>query len=203
MKSIEDIVSYQVPIICDDGECISAADFGLFHYEPYLPYGLNEESTALLLQLDQWMETLHHLEGVDWCGVYLAIPPQEENELDHPALLKLVYRGAMSRALFPLTEEFAKGSNNSTVALSGKTIIVNSVGQYVEEGGSYYVCDKRVCSEYCAPFFGENGKVIGIIDIESFTENTFHQDSLLEEVEKAMEAIEDLLRRLVKAQQLV
>lgn len=202
MRSIEDITSYKVPIICDEGECISSEDFGLFHYEPFLPYSLTEETTKILLEMDQWMETLHQIEGIDWCGVYLAIPAQEENELDHPALLKLAYRGAMSRALFPITEEFAKGSNNSTVALSGKTIVVNSVESYVDNGGAYYTCDQRVCSEYCAPFFGENGRVIGIIDVESFTESTFANDAILQEIEKAMEAIQSLLRRFVEAQQL-
>ena len=42
-----------------------------------------------------------------------------------PTLLKLAYRGVDSRGLFPVTEEFAKQSNNASCALWRRAKIVD------------------------------------------------------------------------------
>jgi hypothetical protein len=48
-------------------------------------------------------------------------------------LMKLAYTGAPSRAYFPLTEEFAKSSNNSTVAMTGNTGIIQDVTKLADD----------------------------------------------------------------------
>jgi L-methionine (R)-S-oxide reductase len=62
------------------------------------------------------------------------------------ALLKTAYVGDPSRALFPLNEEFAKNSNNSTVGLSGRWVVVQDVRSY---NGPYYECAQKACSIAC------------------------------------------------------
>jgi len=197
MKPLEQIISYQVPVVLDGGDCTGAGELGTFHYEQHLPFELDEDRTALLLQLDLWMEKLHALERIDWCGVYMAIPEQPEFEINCDSLLKLVYRGDISRGLFPLTEEFACSSNNSTVGITGKPIIIDDVYDYIKSGGCYYECDERVKSEYCHPFFKKGGEVIGIIDLESFSKATFSDEEMMSELEPALEQIEELLQRFV------
>lgn len=53
----------------------------------------------------------------------------------YQGLLKEAYRGAASRAIFPLTAEFAEQSNNSWVALNAKAKLVADVSAYE---GPYY-----------------------------------------------------------------
>ena len=74
-------------------------------------------------------------------------------------LVKLSYFGAPSRAEFPLTDEFAAISNNSTVGLSGKARIINDVPAYLTKGGEYYTCDPKVLAEACIPLFDAQGQV--------------------------------------------
>jgi hypothetical protein len=67
----------------------------------------------------------------DWFGVY-----QKRKSTDARShLLKLSYFGAPSRALFPLTPEFAAHSNNSSVGITGRARIISSVEQHVAAGG--------------------------------------------------------------------
>jgi putative methionine-R-sulfoxide reductase with GAF domain len=84
-----------------------------------------------------------------------------------PALVKLAYRGRESRPEFPLTEAFARSSNNVQVALTGKALVLDDVRAHVAAGGAYYECDPRVQSEACLPLLDANGKCVGIIDAES------------------------------------
>jgi len=58
---------------------------------------------------------------MDWVGIYRVVDSGE----GYKALLKEAYRGSASRGLFPLTEEFAKGSNNSTCALRRRATVVS------------------------------------------------------------------------------
>lgn len=72
--------------------------------------------------------------GADWLGIYRVI----ETGLGYKALLKEAYRGSISRGLFPLTEEFAKGSNNSTCAMTRRATIVSDTSALFEDQ-PYYV----------------------------------------------------------------
>lgn len=58
--------------------------------------------------------------GADWVGIYRVV----EEEDGKKSLLKEAYRGAVSRGIFPLTEAFAAGSNNSTCAMTRKAKVV-------------------------------------------------------------------------------
>ena len=108
-------------------------------------------------------------------GIYKKL-----NTKSGPALVKLAYRGSPSRAEFPLTKKFAEHSNNSTVGLSGKAVLVDNVEKYIEEGKPYYECDNKVQSELCVPIFSEKRKIIGIIDLESFQKNFFENKKIIQ-----------------------
>jgi putative methionine-R-sulfoxide reductase with GAF domain len=86
--------------------------------------------------------------------------------------------GLPSRAEFPMTAEFAHGSTNSTVGLSGRAMVIADVGHHVESGGGYYVCDPKVKSEACLPILGEAGEVIGIVDAEAEARSFFGEERL-------------------------
>ena len=86
--------------------------------------------------------------------------------------------GRPSRAEFPLNAEFAKGSTNSAVGLSGHAKVIDDVAAYTAEGGGFYVCDDAVQSEACLPIFDEAGKIIGIIDAEASPKAFFNSDRL-------------------------
>ena len=126
----------------------------------------------------------------EWGGVYRAVPYPEGGYvatctvcackvasadvvpcLHSHALMKEAYVGEPSRAYFPLTEEFAKGSNNSTVGLTNSAIIIPDT-QHITGDVAYYVCSSKVRSEVCAPI-SRGGQVIGIIDVEAWDANHF------------------------------
>jgi putative methionine-R-sulfoxide reductase with GAF domain len=104
-----------------------------------------------------------------WAGVYLRTRPAGSDE---EALLKLAYVGAPSRALFPLTPQFAALSNNSTVGLTGEAVVIADV-QALPSDSPYYSCDGRVRSEICAPICDCFGNVLGVVDVEAFAPGTF------------------------------
>jgi L-methionine (R)-S-oxide reductase len=95
-----------------------------------------------------------------------------------PVLVKLSYVGLPSRAEFPLTPEFAQGSTNSTVGLSGRAMVIADVSKHVETGGGFYVCDPKVKSEACLPVLGETGAAIGIVDAEAEAKSFFGEERL-------------------------
>ena len=111
--------------------------------------------------------------GADWVGIY----QHRTNPVGNQVLVKLAYRGRPSRAEFPLNSEFAKGSTNSTVGLSGQAKLIDDVAAYTAEGGGFYVCDDAVQSEICVPVFDvASGKVLGIIDAEASPKAFFNPD---------------------------
>jgi L-methionine (R)-S-oxide reductase len=128
-------------------------------------------NTQRLAALGKLLRELHQkLDNVDWIGVY--------RKVDHDGLAQLVkesYLGAPSRPFFPLTEEFAQGSNNSWVGLNGKAKLVQDITQYQ---GPYYECNSLVLSELCAPIFFKD-QVIGIIDVESHSKDFFTPERVL------------------------
>ena len=85
--------------------------------------------------------------------------------------MKEAYVGEPSRAYFPLTQEFAKGSNNSTVGLTNTAIVIPDT-QHIDSDVAYYVCSSKVRAEVCAPI-ARDGVVVGIIDVEAWRPNHF------------------------------
>lgn len=169
---------YQVPELGEGGSC------SLFDQLSSTPYDLAARlggPTAGNLQLLQQVTALvkfyQQHSGSQWFGVYKKIDQkidQTDTGLDGNAVLvKLAYFGAASRAEFPLTPEFAAISNNSTVGISGKGRIINNVSAYLATGGEYYTCDPKVQAEACLPILAADGRVLGIIDSEAFTQNIF------------------------------
>ncbi|GGC84341.1 GAF domain-containing protein [Undibacterium terreum] len=166
---------YQVPELGEGGSC---SLFGQAAPEPYnLEATLGGKSPAKLRLLQQVTAVVNFYQQhsrSQWFGVYQKlVNPQGET-----VLAKLAYFGAMSRAEFPLTPEFAAISNNSTVGLSGKGRIINNVESYVAAGGEYYTCDPKVQAEACLPLLAQDGKVLGIIDSEAFEQNIFSGSEL-------------------------
>lgn len=171
---------YEIPEISPDGSCSIAGKKAEKPYNLAQILGLSSEvitlnnhpQTERLWKLKQVVDRLQKLTKSDWLGVYRKMV-NDENEL---VLVKESYFGAMSRPEFPLTQEFAKHSNNSTVGLTGKAIVVKDVADY---NGPYYECDNKVRSEFCCPII-HNDEVIGIIDAESFQQNFFTSEKILQ-----------------------
>jgi len=184
MSATKDLFQYQVPKLSPDGSC--SAEKGGLEDEPYdLREILGIESQAQEDSVKKQIECLYDLIDdiqenlkTDWIGIYQVATNKEGISV----LVKLAYQGRPSRAEFPLTEEFAPLSNNTTVGLTGEPIIIQSVAQHQ---GAYYKCDGEVNSEACLPIFDKNNsKVIGIVDAEDFKENHFdeHNVALLEQL---------------------
>lgn len=168
---------YKVPKLSGDGAC-SLSDgpedtFDLRLYEGIAGREFatlrGDRATERLWMLSHICQALHRKTGADWTGIY------RRHEGTPPVLVKEAYRGRASRALFPLTKKFARGSNNSTVGLGGKAVLVNSVQQHVEKGNPYYACDTQVQSEFCLPIV-RDGRTAGIMDLESFEEGHFNAE---------------------------
>lgn len=166
---------YQVPELGEGGAC---SLFGHLAEEPYdltaILGGQTAENQQLLAQMSAISAFYQTHSQSDWFGIYQRrVNPQGET-----VLVKLCYFGAPSRPEFPLTQEFAAISNNSTVGLSGKARIINDVPAYLQQGGEYYTCDPKVLAEACVPLYDAAGQVVGIIDSEAFQKQLFEGDEL-------------------------
>lgn len=164
---------YQVPLLSQDGACslIEEMDPLLYDLAPLLG-GESEATTRKLKLLNILVTRATMVTGADWVGIYQRRRHGSGGEV----LVKLAYRGRPSRAEFPLTAEFAAGSTNSTVGLSGQAKQIDDVAVYKAEGGGFYVCDDAVQSELCVPIFDVDGRVIGIIDAEAAPTAFFNAD---------------------------
>ena len=130
---------------------------------------------ARLWRLKRCVELLAQRVGCEWLGVYRKTEGLACGDAG-VVLLKEAYVGRPSRATFPLTDEFAKNSNNSKVGLTKQAVLVDDVAAHA---GPYYQCDADVRSEYCAPIVrddGTGGELLGIIDAEAFAPNFFTPD---------------------------
>lgn len=175
-SEIESLYTYSIPAPSDNGACaLKAKDpYDLRQTLSLTDADLSQHAqTIRLLKLKAVINQLQTLTGVDWLGIYRAT----YNLNGEPILLKEAYYGRFSRAEFPLTPEFAKHSNNSTVGLSRKAAVVQSVEAYE---GPYYTCDKTVQSEFCVPILNPCGQLLGIIDAEAFAPDFFTNQKLLE-----------------------
>src|SRR5258706_7049730 len=177
---IKKLYTYDVPAISDDGACSILDKKADKPYNLAETYGLDFNSKTLtkdpntlrLWRLNGIIEKLYKDTGSGWLGVYRSFRRGKDK-----FLLKEAYRGLRSRAEFPLTKEFAKKSNNSTVGVSGKAGLIQDI---IKHNGPYYVCDTKVQSEFCIPILNKKGSVIGIIDIESPKKGFFTQKRLLQ-----------------------
>jgi len=158
------LYSYPVPMLTEDGTCSVVDEMAPVPYDlGAILGGRSEQTTRRLALLERVVERVQETTGADWIGVY----QRRANSLGAPVLAKLAYVGRPSRAEFPLTQEFAARSTNSTVGLTGRATVIDDVGKYVEAGGGFYVCDDGVQSEACVPILDEAGEVMGIVDAEA------------------------------------
>lgn len=133
-----------------------------------------------LVALGRVCQALQEATNSEWVGIYETLPADASQNLPK-RLMKLAYRGAPSRAYFPLTPEFAANSNNSTVAMTKDTIIIQDVTA-LEGDTPYYQCDPTVLSETCAPILRDDGEgeAIGIIDVEAWKRDHFTEERVVE-----------------------
>lgn len=168
------LYSYKVPKLSADGTC------SLVDELQATPYDLSDalggrgmRNTLALMVLSGFLEAAINHTQLDWLGVY-QVRPRPSGK----ALVKLSAKGNPSRAEFPLTEDFAKRSNNVAVALSGSPRVIVDVHEHAKAGGAYYECDPKVRSEACVPIFGSDGAIVGIIDGEHSTVGAFDDEKL-------------------------
>lgn len=175
---------YRVPLLGEGGTC---SLFGELDPTPFdLTQHLTSSQLKLLAPVQAIVDWVHSKTAVEWFGIYLKRTINDQESV----LTKLAYFGAESRAEFPVDESFAAISNNSYVGLYGQKRTINNVAQYVAEGGEYYTCDPKVKSELCWPILSPNNltngnkvtggenHIVGIIDAESFTIDSFKDDEL-------------------------
>ena len=190
-------LAWPAPLVTPDGSCSVKLD--------PTPFSIVEELTAAgedaasatrrVWALRRVCEALADVTRAEWVGVYEAVapsaraPPRGGSGVARN-LLKLAYIGAPSRPFFPLTPEFATGSNNSTVGLSGDTVIIHDVRALATDA-PYYICDGKVRSEVCAPIYGVGGDVIGIIDAEAFRPDAFRSPDALAAILHVCHALGD------------
>lgn len=169
------LYSYPVPALSEDGTCSLHDCLVPEPYDLGSVVGPRSPGTTLrLARLGAALRMLNEKAGADWLGIYVR-----HGFPERAALVKLAYLGKPSRAEFPLTEEFARRSNNAAVGISGRAVVFGSVREHVAAGGAYYACDTAVESEACLPVFAEgSGTVIGVVDAEAFAAEAFRQDRL-------------------------
>lgn len=156
------LYQYRVPELGENGACSLPDQLAAEPYDLAATLGgISHETSIRLATLQRLVAQLVAETGSGWLGIY-----QARDLASGPALVKLAYAGKPSRAEFPLNPAFAEHSNNSAVGLSGQGRIIANVDSYVAEGGAYYTCDAEVQSEACLPLFGDDGRLVGIIDAE-------------------------------------
>ena len=158
------LYTYRVPLLTEDGTCSVVDEMAPVPYDlTGILGGRSEQTTRRLALRERIVERARETTGADWIGVY----QKRTNSAGIPVLVKVAYVGRPSRAEFPLTQEFAQRSTNSTVGLTGRSTVIDDVGKYVEAGGGFYVCDDGVQSEACVPILDGAYQVAGIVDAEA------------------------------------
>jgi len=195
IAELRSLYTYLEPEVSADGTCSREHTLKKEPFDLARMYGLeiNEKlaahpTTLLLRRFKHALKELHARTKADWMGIYLSRPGlHQEGDKKFDCLVKHSYLGAESRALFPLSPEFAKGSNNSTVGLTKKPILVQDVRKY---NGPYYECSSKVLSEFCAPILRPDGQLVGIMDVEAHKAEFF--------TEQVVREIEDMCADLGK-----
>jgi len=183
-EQLKQMFLYRVPVTTDDGSCSASKevapepfDLGreLFGTEQWYDTARNSTVTGTVAALRRVVDKLQQKTGVDWLGVYRLRTATTSSGNAASYLVKIAYYGRLSRAIFPLNEVFHDISNNSWVAMEGTAKLIQNVATYT---GPYYACDGEVQSELCAPIFGQDGQVVGIIDAESFNAQFFDDNKI-------------------------
>jgi len=180
-EQIKNLYVYDVPKMSPDGSCSILEEKADKPYDLAETFGLesdwkalrNHPQTIRLWRLQQIVEKIYKETKVEWFGIYRSV----KNSKGELVLVKEAYQGVFSRAEFPLNKEFAKKSNNSTVGLSGRAIVIQDISAHA---GAYYECDGKVNSEFCVPILDSDNKIIGIIDAEAFAKNHYTNERLLQ-----------------------
>jgi L-methionine (R)-S-oxide reductase len=160
----DSLYSYRVPMMSEDGACSIVDEMAPVPYDlAAILGGRSEQTTRRLALLERLVERAQETTGADWVGIY----QRRTNSAGVNVLVKVAYVGRPSRAEFPLTQEFAERSTNSTVGLTGRSTVIDDVGKHVEAGGGFYVCDDGVQSEACVPILDGDRQVAGIVDAEA------------------------------------
>jgi putative methionine-R-sulfoxide reductase with GAF domain len=169
------LYSYQVPMMTEDGACSIVNELAPVPYDlSAILGGRSEQTTRRLALLERVIERAQETTGADWIGIY----QRRANAMGQEVLVKVSYVGLPSRAEFPLTQEFAERSTNSTVGLTGRATVIDDVSKHVEAGGGFYVCDDGVQSEACVPILDSARQVIGIVDAEARPRSFFGAERL-------------------------
>lgn len=171
---------YKVPRLSPDGSCSLHGELDPKPYDLGTALGgRSVQNSFALMTLDALVEWAHAATKADWLGVY---------QVRGDKLVKLAWRGADSRAEFPLTEAFAQKSTNVAVALTGRARELQDVRAEKARGGAYYECDPKVQSEVCLPLFDAAGKLVGVLDAEARASFFFDSTTLPALVALALEA---------------
>jgi L-methionine (R)-S-oxide reductase len=169
------LYQYPVPMMSEDGACSIVDQMAPVPYDlGAILGGRSEQTTRRLALLERLVERTQETTGADWVGIY----QRRTSPAGVQVLVKLAYVGRASRAEFPLTQEFALRSTNSTVGLTGRATVIDDVGKHVEAGGGFYVCDDGVQSEACVPILDDERQVIGIVDAEASPRGFFGAERL-------------------------
>ena len=169
------LYSYRVPMMTEDGTCSIVDEMAPVPYDlGAILGGRSEQTTRRLALLERLVERAAETTGANWVGIY----QRRVNSAGIPVLVKVAYVGRPSRAEFPLTQEFAEKSTNSTVGLTGRATVIDDVAKHVEAGGGFYVCDDGVQSEACVPILDGKRDVTGIVDAEANPKGFFGADRL-------------------------
>jgi putative methionine-R-sulfoxide reductase with GAF domain len=169
------LYSYLVPMMTEDGACSIVDEMAPVPYDlGAILGGRSEQTSRRLALLERLVERAQETSGADWIGVY----QRRVNPAGVPVLVKVAYVGRPSRAEFPLTQEFAQRSTNSTVGLTGRATVIDDVARHVEAGGGFYVCDDGVQSEACLPILDRERGIAGIVDAEAKPRGFFGAERL-------------------------
>ncbi len=118
------LYAYPVPMLSEDGTCSVRDEMAPVPYDlAGILGGRSEQATRRLALLERLVERAQETTGSDWVGIY----QRRMNTAGLAVLVKLSYVGRASRAEFPLTQEFAAGSTNSTVGLTGRALVIDDV----------------------------------------------------------------------------
>ena len=169
------LYAYPVPMLSEDGTCSIVDEMAPVPYDlSVILGGRTEQNTRRLTLLKRLVLRTQYTTGADWVGVY----QKRRNPRGEDVLVKVSYVGRPSRAEFPLTTAFAERSTNSTVGLTGRSMVIDDVGKHVEAGGGFYVCDEGIQSEACVPLLSEDRAVVGIVDVEAKARGFFGAERL-------------------------
>ncbi|EGG25240.1 hypothetical protein DFA_03488 [Cavenderia fasciculata] len=169
----DSLYNITVPKLGDGGTCSLKHEQETFNLETVI--GKRSDQLSIIIsKLYKIVQQISNDTGSDWFGIYKTYSVDNDK-----ALIKLAYQGEISRPIFPLTDDFALISNNSTVGMTGTGRIITSLQEY---DGPYYNCSDKVKSELCIPIFSATNanQVIGIIDAESWKDKHFTPTLILD-----------------------